>query len=59
MRVGLFATCLVDGMFPDAGKATIRLLRRLGHSVELPLQQTCCGPAGRTSCPSSSWTCSA
>jgi L-lactate dehydrogenase complex protein LldE len=39
----VFATCLVDGLFPDVGKATIRLLRRLGHAVELPLQQTCCG----------------
>ena len=43
MRVALFATCLVDGLFPDVGKATIRLLRRLGHEVDFPLQQTCCG----------------
>lgn len=43
MRVGLFVTCLVDGLFPDVGKATVRLLRRLGHEVEVPLQQTCCG----------------
>jgi L-lactate dehydrogenase complex protein LldE len=43
VKVALFATCLVDGLFPDVGKATIRLLRRLGHEVELPLQQTCCG----------------
>jgi L-lactate dehydrogenase complex protein LldE len=43
MRVALFATCLVDGLFPDVGKATIRVLRRMGHTVELPLQQTCCG----------------
>ena len=43
MRVALFATCLVDGLFPDVGKATISLLRRLGVDVEFPLQQTCCG----------------
>jgi L-lactate dehydrogenase complex protein LldE len=43
MRIAVFATCLVDGLFPDVGKATIRLLRRLGHAVELPLQQSCCG----------------
>jgi L-lactate dehydrogenase complex protein LldE len=43
MRVAVFATCLVDGLFPDVGRATIKLLRRLGHSVELPVQQTCCG----------------
>jgi L-lactate dehydrogenase complex protein LldE len=43
MKVALFATCLVDGLFPDVGKATVTLLRRLGHEVEFPVQQTCCG----------------
>ncbi len=43
MRVALFATCLVDGLFPDVGRATVALLERLGHDVELPTQQTCCG----------------
>jgi L-lactate dehydrogenase complex protein LldE len=33
----------VDGLFPDVGKATVRLLRRLGHDVEAPRRQTCCG----------------
>jgi L-lactate dehydrogenase complex protein LldE len=43
MRVALFITCLVDGLFPDVGKATVTLLERLGHQVEVPLDQTCCG----------------
>lgn len=43
MRVALFATCLVDGLYPDVGRATITLLRRLGQDVDFPLQQTCCG----------------
>ena len=43
MRVAVFATCLVDALFPDVGKATVRLLRRLGHNVEVPSRQTCCG----------------
>jgi L-lactate dehydrogenase complex protein LldE len=43
MRVALFATCLVDGLFPDVGKATVRLLRRLGHDVDFPQEQGCCG----------------
>ena len=43
MRVALFATCLVDGLYPDVGRATIAVLRRLGHDIDLPLQQTCCG----------------
>jgi len=43
MRVALFSTCLVDALFPDAGKATVTLLERLGQAVEFPLEQTCCG----------------
>ena len=43
MRVALFVTCLADTLFPDVGKATVRLLERLGHQVEFPLAQTCCG----------------
>jgi L-lactate dehydrogenase complex protein LldE len=43
VRVAVFATCLVDALFPDVGKATVRLLRRLGHDVEVPSRQTCCG----------------
>lgn len=36
-------TCLVDGMFPQVGRATVTLLRRLGHTVVVPAGQTCCG----------------
>lgn len=36
-------TCLGDVLRPAAGKATVRLLRRLGHEVHFPEQQTCCG----------------
>ena len=43
MRVALFSTCLVDALFPDAGKSTVRLLERLGQPLEFPLEQTCCG----------------
>ncbi|MFD7654510.1 (Fe-S)-binding protein [Actinosynnema sp. NPDC059797] len=43
MRVALFVTCLVDGLFPDVGKATVRLLERLGHEVVVPPAQACCG----------------
>jgi L-lactate dehydrogenase complex protein LldE len=43
VKVALFVTCLVDGLQPDVGRATVRLLRRLGVSVDVPLQQTCCG----------------
>ena len=43
MRVALFITCLNDALFPDAGKATVTLLERLGVGVDFPLAQTCCG----------------
>jgi L-lactate dehydrogenase complex protein LldE len=43
VRVAIFATCLVDALFPEVGKSTVRLLRRLGHNVEVPSRQTCCG----------------
>ncbi len=43
MRVGLFVTCLGDTLFPSAGRAVVRLLERLGVTVEFPEEQTCCG----------------
>ncbi len=43
MRIALFVTCLADTLFPDVGKATTALLERLGHQVEFPWAQTCCG----------------
>jgi L-lactate dehydrogenase complex protein LldE len=43
VRVALFVTCLVDGLYPSVGRATVTLLERLGVTVEVPLAQTCCG----------------
>jgi L-lactate dehydrogenase complex protein LldE len=43
MRIALFITCLADTLFPRVGVATVRLLERLGHQVEFPAAQTCCG----------------
>ena len=43
MRIALFVTCLADTLFPGVGRATVRLLERLGHRVEFPQAQTCCG----------------
>src|SRR6266511_4183591 len=43
MRIALFVTCLADTMFPEAAKATVALLERLGHEVVFPVEQTCCG----------------
>lgn len=43
MRISLFITCFNDTLYPDTGKAMVQLLERLGHSVEFPREQTCCG----------------
>jgi L-lactate dehydrogenase complex protein LldE len=42
-RVALFPTCLTDTLFPDTARAVVRLLERLGCTVEFPLDATCCG----------------
>jgi L-lactate dehydrogenase complex protein LldE len=43
MRVSLFITCFNDTLFPQTGRAMVRLLERLGHTVDFPMDQTCCG----------------
>ncbi|MBM7825518.1 L-lactate dehydrogenase complex protein LldE [Arcanobacterium pluranimalium] len=43
MKVALFATCIADSMFPQAPQATMRLLERLGITVDFPQSQACCG----------------
>ncbi|MFC5668495.1 (Fe-S)-binding protein [Kitasatospora misakiensis] len=43
MRVALFITCFNDTMFPGTGRAVVTVLERLGHTVEFPEAQTCCG----------------
>ncbi|MGW0390446.1 (Fe-S)-binding protein [Streptomyces sp. NPDC003042] len=43
MRIALFITCFNDTMFPRTGRAVTALLERLGHTVEFPRDQTCCG----------------
>jgi L-lactate dehydrogenase complex protein LldE len=43
VRVTLFVTCLADTLFPATGVAIVRLLERLGHEVDFPAAQTCCG----------------
>jgi len=43
MKLSLMITCLGDVLRPETGKATVALLRRLGHEVDFPEAQTCCG----------------
>jgi L-lactate dehydrogenase complex protein LldE len=43
LRVSLFITCYNDTLFPETGKAVVRVIERLGHTVDFPKGQTCCG----------------
>lgn len=43
MRISLFITCYNDTLFPRTGQAVVRVLERLGHTVDFPAGQTCCG----------------
>jgi L-lactate dehydrogenase complex protein LldE len=42
-RVQLLVTCLIDQFYPDTGMSVVRVLERLGVTVEFPTGQTCCG----------------
>lgn len=43
MKVSLFITCFNDTLFPETGRAVVSLLERLGHEIDFPEEQTCCG----------------
>ena len=43
MRISLFITHYNDTLFSETGKAIVRVLKRLGHTVEFRGAQTCCG----------------
>ena len=43
MRASLFITCYNDTLFPETGRAVVRLLERLGVDLDFLPAQTCCG----------------
>jgi L-lactate dehydrogenase complex protein LldE len=43
VRIALFVTCISDTLSPEAGRATVQVLERLGHEIVFPEEQTCCG----------------
>jgi L-lactate dehydrogenase complex protein LldE len=43
MRASLFITCYNDTLYPETGRAVVRLLERLGVGLEFEPEQTCCG----------------
>jgi L-lactate dehydrogenase complex protein LldE len=42
-EIQLFATCIIDTLYPQVGKAVVRVLERAGVEVAFPHDQTCCG----------------
>jgi len=43
MRVSLFIPCFIDSLYPRVGMAMVEVLERLGHEIDYPDGQTCCG----------------
>lgn len=43
MHASLFITCYNDTLFPETGRAVVRLLERLGVTLDFQPGQTCCG----------------
>ncbi|HEV2214935.1 MAG TPA: (Fe-S)-binding protein [Terracidiphilus sp.] len=43
MHASLFITCYNDTLFPETGRAVVRLLERLGVTLRFEPGQTCCG----------------
>lgn len=43
LKISLFVPCFVDQLFPAVAISTVKLLERLGHEVDFPCAQTCCG----------------
>ncbi len=43
MRVSLFIPCFVNAFYPKVGVCIVEILERLGHTIDYPEEQTCCG----------------
>jgi len=51
MKITLFVPCFVDALYPRVAIAVVRLLERLGHTVDVAEDLNCCGqPAFNSGC---------
>lgn len=51
MQITLFVPCFVDALYPQVAIAVVRLLERLGHTVDVAEDLNCCGqPAFNSGC---------
>lgn len=42
-KIQLFASCIIDTLYPQIGMAVVHVLERVGGEVAFPQGQTCCG----------------
>ncbi|ABO49229.1 protein of unknown function DUF162 [Desulforamulus reducens MI-1] len=51
-KVGYYAGCLGDFVYPEQGEAAYKVLNKMGMEVIFPMEQTCCGiPATQMGAP--------
>jgi L-lactate dehydrogenase complex protein LldE len=43
MKITLFIPCFIDQVHPQVGISVVKILEKLGHTVDYPEEQTCCG----------------
>jgi L-lactate dehydrogenase complex protein LldE len=43
MRISLFVPCFIDSLYPHVAISMVQVFERLGHEVDYPEKQTCCG----------------
>ncbi|QDR79138.1 (Fe-S)-binding protein [Sporomusa termitida] len=43
MKASIFITCICDSMYPQVGDSMVRVLEKLGVTLDFPPEQTCCG----------------
>src|SRR5260221_8212136 len=43
MRITLFVPCFIDSLYPNVAISMVQVLERLGHEIDYPENQTCCG----------------
>lgn len=46
-KAAFFAGCLIDFVYPEMGRAVVKVLNRAGVEVVFPQGQTCCGAPAR------------
>lgn len=43
MKISLFIPCFIEQFFPGVAMSLVEVFERLGHTVDYPENQTCCG----------------